>query len=154
MEHYQFKFLRIVIMKLKKFTPSKCTGRRSTTRTVSFNKRNGYIFVNQATQKDLDIKESDKITFVQDEENPKEWFLMKSDDGFTIKRSSASGSLYTMSKEVANNVIRSLEILDNAVRVMISDQAIMYEGQKLYPLVTRLASPNKQAISPLTPKRF
>ncbi|MCL6101012.1 MAG: hypothetical protein M1292_00755 [Bacteroidetes bacterium] len=65
-------------MKLKQVFAASSASKAKIAPTVSINYFNGRMRFNAPTVVLLDLKESDKLAFYQDEESPRDWYFMKS----------------------------------------------------------------------------
>lgn len=119
-------------MKLKTI---KNRARAPKTASISFNKKNGVIIINQDAGELLGITAGDTLSLSQDEERPKDWYISKG--GGLRVRNSNSGSLATGGKYIACKLFESLGLYsDKSVRFPIAEQPTEYEGKRYFAILT------------------
>lgn len=135
-------------MKIKKFNPSTVKVGRGTryVKTISFNRKSGLVSINLATSQALNITQESKLTFVQDQDKPKDWYVMHDPNGYSLRRSSASASIIFVCRELCIALLESINVMENAARIIVSDTPVSEGDKVIYPLVTRLYGIGKSKI--------
>jgi hypothetical protein len=93
-------------MKLKKYDASVQSTRTGEPR-ISFDDK-GVIRINKTAVQAIGLKAGDKVSFLQDEENPTDWYLSKDKDGFPTRDVNDSGGLVINSSKTRNDFYASL----------------------------------------------
>jgi hypothetical protein len=122
-------------MKLKEYN-SNNVKRKKSRPSISLH-TNGVIGLSAALVQTLGIKEGTMLSFLQDEENPTNWYLkMEAIDGFPVKRvNSKRHQLCIQTKGMINIMIHSLQIINKGFVVI--PVSIIQEKPNIYPLITK-----------------
>jgi len=132
-------------MKLKRFNTTNIRSIRIGKPTVRFNKQ-GQISFSIAIITAMGLKSGDKIEFIQDEEKPKDWYVVKckNDNGFTLRDFKGSNGLVTNSSSLVKTFIKSLEPqFDSSVTsvgCLMALQSTKVENEELFAIITKSAS--------------
>lgn len=134
-------------MKFKYFTNKNSRHRRvgSVSMTVS---KKGYIGISHRAVEKLNLKEGQEVYFVQDEHNPRDWYLginiggkYSVEDCFVLRRTKATKGFALHNSITANAILDSLEedIPDNVncVSFPLATMRSVIEGQTLYSIIVK-----------------
>ncbi|MEY8591461.1 hypothetical protein AALK14_08425 [Butyricimonas hominis] len=123
---------------------------RSGERTIRLNRSNGVIYISRSLSDELQLQESDKLLFANDEENKKDWYLCKTNDnsGFTIKNDKA-GVRFT-NKFLSAKILDSVKIEANATFLVTKDPTEV-DGAKYYRII--VSSPITANVKRSTPNK-
>lgn len=111
--------------------------------------RGGYIGLSKAAVDPMDFKAEDKVSLVQDQETPEDWYLVKDqENGFILRESSGSGSLAFNSSVMGKAMLDSLDCPDDSVRFKVVTEPVEHETEggviKLFPILTASAKPSEK----------
>ncbi len=125
-------------MKFKRFDRS--VNRMSSKPIFAFTK-SGAISLNRSTMDHLGLKSKDKVELLQDEDNPKDWYVAKStsEHGFVLRHGGKkSDSLIFNSRSTTIAIQQSLQIsTDSSFRIPVAPQPMVDEGNQYWALLTR-----------------
>lgn len=121
-------------MKLKVHTPADHIAVSPKLPVISINPANGSISFSTSALAGIGLKKGDKIILIQDEDQPKDWFLSKDPDGFTLMKN--GGTLAIMNKSLAKAVTDSIQV-ETTVKIPIAIQHQDIEGRRLFALLTK-----------------
>jgi len=101
-------------MKLRELNKLNCGYAKAAKPTLSFTVKSGLIRIGKEVCETLNVKEGDAIKFLQDEENPEDFFISKStkDVGFVVRYNSSKSTFLLNAKKIAN-VLSDLSEIDN-----------------------------------------
>lgn len=121
-------------MKLKAFVntrtrPSECTMRMSL-------KTGLFTFTKSAKEKIGIDAEKDKIMFFQDEESPKDWFVCKSKEGFTVRTGSDDTTLHFNASTLKEQLRKTHQSVGTSVLFHIGGETVI-DGVNYYPLLLK-----------------
>lgn len=138
-------------MKIKIHTPElhPSAGRGSDPK-VSISRKTGTVTLNKGTIELMGLSETSKVSLVQDEEHPTDWYLMKDPNGFAIRQASQSKSMMFNNSSLVKSIFSSLNSLDNSLSIKVDEKAVMHEACKLYPLATKLVMKQVQSTNRMT----
>lgn len=121
-------------MKLKTFNTTNAQRYTRTEPFVSFMKT-GLILISKPAAQLLGVEAGDQIQFLQDTDNPKDWYIEKvKEDGFTLRRN-AAGGLITNSLPIKKIMFESVGYDGEQGKVTIGEEVQM--GKRiLHTLVT------------------
>jgi len=130
-------------MKLKRFNPGNTRTIRIGKPTIRFAKQ-GTITLASTLTKKIGLKENDSIEFIQDEENPRDWYLKKAykEKGFSLRTyNKSTGALITNSIVMVNKFLESIDKKNaKSVGCLVATEPTEVEGLKLYAIITSSAS--------------
>lgn len=131
------------VMKLKRFNPGNTRTIRKGRPIIRFAKK-GQISLSATLVHKIGLSEKDSIEFIQDEERPKDWYLIKakSGNGFSLRKyKSTFDSLLTNSSGMVDKFLESIDKKGVAsVGCLVSTKPTEVEGLKLYAIITSSAS--------------
>lgn len=127
-------------MKLKEFNAANIQSNKpaSTTPFIQVNTKTGLFNINRAACEVVGVKNNDQLQFLQDEENPEEWFVEKvKKDGFVIREKEAigKGNLFN-STALARLIFKSVNCEYYSGRILIGEQVKELKGRNVFRLVT------------------
>ena len=117
---------------------------------ISLNRKSGLISINKTLVEAMGLTAESKVSLVQDEEKPIDWYLMKDPNGFHIRKSKSSASMSFNCCSLATSVFKSLNLLDNSISIVVDEKPVMQEACKLYPLATKLVMKQVQSTNRMT----
>lgn len=125
---------------------------RSGERTIRVNRSNGVVYISKALSEALGLKENEKLLFANDEENPKDWYLCKTNDinGFSLKIDK-SGVRF-MNKYLSTKILDSAKVEDSATffvsKEPLSNNEVLFYKIITKPILTapKRIAPNKEKI--------
>lgn len=122
-------------MKLKQVFATSTASKAKVAPTVSINYFNGRMLFNVPTVNLLDLKESDMLSFFQDEENPKNWYFTKSKEpgALPLKASQNAKSLCINNAKLVRPMLESMGI-NRPVLFLIGEEN--YEGRQYWKILT------------------
>ncbi|WP_339679995.1 hypothetical protein [Cyclobacterium marinum] len=140
-------------MKLKEYNKSTALTRAVDNEPfITVNQKNGLINFNKGAINLLKLKGTETITFYQDEDNPLRWYFNQHPNGFKLREAS-SGSYVFGCKSLAKDIIDSLEVKGNSIRIPISKTAPTIDDNDYYLLDTFKVN-QKFKSENVKPKRF
>ena len=122
-------------MKLKKFNASNSARKAIKQPSLRVHK-NGCITLNGALAMLLQVDEESTICLLQDEEQPTEWYLYVSHDGFQIHKLPGTDAVKIYNGLVANELLRSCKLYENSYQIIVSAEPQKIEGMTLFALLT------------------
>ena len=129
-------------MKLKRFNPGNTRTIRVGKPTIRFAKQGQISLWPNLVQK-IGLTEKDHIELIQDEDSPKDWYLVKANtgSGFPLRGYKEANGLLTNSAGMANKFIELIGKKGaSSVGCLVSVEPSIYEGMKLYAIITSSAS--------------
>lgn len=125
-------------MKLKSFNAhNAASSKYSRLPSVNIGYTSGIIYFNESAKQLTNIKAGDKIEFLQDEDNPKDWYLAKSENGFEVRDKKKSKGVLVQSSKIVKELLHSIDVYKPAT--MRIAEAIPFDGRKLFPIITKSA---------------
>jgi len=104
----------------------------------------GTILLNEATNNLLDLDPGDSVFIMQDEDNPRDFYISKSEDpdhpkGIKLRRfANMKGGLQSSFKELCRLINRTNGHLEKStVKYQISKEPIQENGYTMFPIITR-----------------
>lgn len=116
-------------------------------RTIRVN-RHGYIYLSGALAAEMDLQHESRLNMANDEENPKDWYLCKTQDetGFLLRgdrhKELPQTKRHTISGVEFSNVCLATKMLSFAktecfsVRFLVAKEPVEVEGVKYYKILT------------------
>ena len=87
--------------------------------------------------KELGLEQGDTVSFLQNKEEPKDWYLLFGDkNGFVLRGDKKSKSLFFNQTENARIVFKSLALTCISARFKVDTTPVEVEGMKLYAMLT------------------
>ena len=131
-------------MKLQKFDASNSKSVRTGEPTINFNMAGGICFSKTFCQK-IGLKKGDKVSIVQDEDQPEDWYIIIGDkDGFPIRENTGEGCAFN-NAFICKNFIEHLQINAKSVNCKLATEPAdipkdqLPKGAKAYALLTATA---------------
>lgn len=127
-------------MQLKKYDALNTVSSRKGNPTISFN-RGGAIGISGEACKAIGLSEGDKVSLVEDEENPGDWYITKDKDGFPLRKSNAEakGTVFNCAA-ISSKVLDFLNWQEKKAAICrIALTPVTQEKMKLYPILTASA---------------
>jgi len=101
---------------------------------ISINKK-GQCFINKAARELTGLSDNDRVAVSQDQDNPVDWYLHKSPDGF-ILRINASGSMSFNSGDVREAVCSCFDFdSDETLKLEISEKPKVYSAKNFWKIL-------------------
>lgn len=92
--------------------------------------RGGYIGLSKAALEPMGLNVEDKVALVQDQKNPEDWYLVEDkENGFTLRKSSNSGSLAFNSAVMGKAMLDSLDCADDSVRFKVVTEPVEHKTE-------------------------
>lgn len=124
-------------MKLKSFNAENAASSKyNRLPSVNVGYKSGVLYFNIAAKEAAKLQPGDKIEFLQDEENPKDWYFSKSDNGLLVRAKNAKGAEIQSSK-LAKEILHSIDVYKPAT--MRIGEPLMLDGKLLFPIITKSA---------------
>lgn len=109
---------------------------RSSAPSISFSKGGG-IAVGRSACGLIGLHEGDKVALGQDPDNPEDWYLFKSKDGFDLRTPSTGYGLMFQNSGLRRMVIESLGLpVDQGHRFLIAGQPTVIDKVKYFAILT------------------
>lgn len=125
-------------MKLKSFNAeNSASSKYNRLPSVNIGYTSGIVYFNEAAKALANLKAGDKIEFLQDEDNPKDWYFAKSVDGFELRDKKNSKGIMVQSSKITKELLHSIEVYKPAT--MRIAEAIPFDERKLFPIITKSA---------------
>jgi hypothetical protein len=123
-------------MKIKTFNAANTAiaTRSSKDPVLSFSSKTGVFRFNKSATELLQLKVNEQLEFAQDEDDQKNWFMLKSEkDGFEVR--DKKGLTFNNVK-LAGHLVSSLngEASGTNYKIKIVDQPVTLEGKQYFPL--------------------
>ena len=105
---------------------------------VRFNKKAGLISFSIGAEKLLDFKKGDKVIILQDEENPEDWYINKtqSKSGFALRIQDDQKGVTFNCSFIVKRILDSLGFEGKSCSMPISKNPIDNNGEKYYLIIT------------------
>lgn len=130
-------------LKLKKYDASTQGGGGHQEPRATFGNK-GLISINKAAMKLMKLKETDKLSFFEDEDNEGDWFMAKDKDGLKF-RITEGGSMVANSSQICRDLCASLlKEPGTSLRCPIEEKSVMQDGLELFPIFTKVHMSNAQ----------
>jgi hypothetical protein len=99
----------------------------------------GSLSINNCAAKLIGLKAGHKVCLAQDEENPNEWYLFESNNGFALRQKNKAGSLTIQHTTLINEFLGSFGFSLSETRTfLLAGQPTIIEKTKYWGiLVTR-----------------
>lgn len=121
-------------MQIKKFDSTNSFAIRRGETSINFNNE-GQITISKQAVIDLGFKPGDKFAFIQDEKEPRNWYLLRDEkDGISSRKYSGSDAICLNSTIIAR-VIIDLAGKDNSISCKLIIIPVKHEGLTLYPII-------------------
>ncbi len=128
-------------MKLKRFNAETCPqlvgakGKRS----LSINHK-GHVLINGLAVTTMGLKPGDKISIVQDQDHPEDWYITKDPNGFELRHKSGN-TLMTQSTAMCIQVLNCMEFTGkHNYHFPIAGTATIFEKHKYWGILTNAAT--------------
>ena len=120
-------------MKLIEYNNLKSRSSENTEPLIHVSK-SGIITFNQQLINELKLVQKRKISFFQDEDSPKDWYIkLDTINGIPLKEKKNSSILYIQYKNLSDKILESLNSKNKSLKIRVSTQ--LHEG--MYSLITR-----------------
>ena len=127
-------------MGLKRFNTETTKGMGTGQPLVSIARNAGLISIFGATAEALGLKPGDKVSIVQDQDNPKDWYIDTKDEaGFKLRGSDKGKGLSFNNSVICNRLLDSLEFPKEHKRssfTVSTKQAEGFDQEGLYAILT------------------
>jgi len=131
---YHIKLYRTLIMNLKLHTPQDHISISPKLPVINVNPETGRISFSVSLAKAIDLKADQKVVFIQDQDSPRDWYLAKVKDGFSIRLNGAV--LAVINKSLAREMLKSLEV-EGTAKIPVAIQHQDVNGLRLFALLTK-----------------
>lgn len=127
-------------MKLKSFNAENSASAHKTGARVHINHSSGVFTLSDTAVNTIGLAAGDTVELHQDEEQPKDWYITKSEKGFKLrdKNKDAKGMLCFNNVSVARELLSSINIDGNA-SMLIATEATSLDGVELFAILTKSA---------------
>ena len=122
-------------MKLKEFNASNSQSIRSGLSQGMFFGKTGLIGLNKALCAQLGVKAMDTVTLYQDEDNPDEWYIARTEGGFSLHAPKKDGACSFGSSETCREFCKATG-LSGTVSLRVATQPVDDEHPGLYAILT------------------
>ena len=133
-------------MKFKRYNETTFPkGVNSGTPSISFSKA-GTITLNSVAVKALQINDKTRIEFIQDEDRPEDWYILKSSDGgYTLRQQTEkSTAVMIQNKGLITHIAHELQ-RSAPFRCLVSVQCVHIDDMELWPIITKSAKSTAHA---------
>lgn len=147
LKHLNSRTMRLFIYN-KENTISTYT--RGGERTIRINRTNGVVYFSRILADMLKLKDNERVVFANDEDNPKDWYLSKTNDenGFLVKNEKTG--VRFISTSLCNKILDSVKIQSNAT-FLVANKPINDNGATFFKIIVsnplkvneKRKSPNK-----------
>ncbi|HLO59023.1 MAG TPA: hypothetical protein VK172_14900 [Lentimicrobium sp.] len=128
-------------MKLKEFNKENSMGVTPRAPFIRLNRGAGLITLNSGVKKLMNLKPGDKVSFFQNDENAKDWYIGKSKEGFEAWAKDDNTSLCLNNSLTVNELLNSTGYTDvKGVSFPVSSAEIQEGGGKIILYSYRKAS--------------
>lgn len=128
-------------MKLKEFNSQNSSFVKTGEPTISCNVKAGLMNLSIELVKIMKLSDDSRISIHQDEENPEDWYLSDSKDGFKLrsdkKGSKGNAALSFNNTTTVKALAKSLNIDSNYIKCKVGDEPIVVNKVKYYPIITK-----------------
>lgn len=107
--------------------------------TIRVSGKSGFIALSSTLTREAGFQDS-RILFHQDEENPTDWYIEKteSESGFELRKLKDTDSVAFNNSEMARNILKSLGLGQReSVAITVATKTIDVEGTPMYAILTR-----------------
>lgn len=129
-------------MKLKVYTPDKLPAKDKGKPVIYVNLITGRFRIHVKIQERLGLSVGDKLIFAQDEDNPSEWFVAKSnnEEGFELKRyahmNGKENTILFNNTTLVKTIFASAEFEGESGRLVVGTESTKVGELLYYPLIT------------------
>jgi hypothetical protein len=127
-------------MKLKEFNTETCVTTRAHTGVpcIGVNVKAGLFRLNPEAQQLVNLKDGDQVVFLQDEEDPANWYLEKvKEKGFVLRMKETSGKgLVFNNRAVAKEIAESVSFTGHSGKCLIAGEATEFKKRQLWGVIT------------------
>lgn len=127
-------------MKLKEFNTETCVTPRiyNGVPCININVKVGLFRLNPEAQKLVNLQDGDQIVFLQDEEDPANWYLEKvKEKGFVLRMKETSGKgLVFNNIAVGRQIADSVAFTGNSGKCLIAGEATEFKKRQLWGVLT------------------
>ena len=124
-------------MKFNVFNTSNCEpSLRKGQAVITFN-TGGNIAITKYAAEKLGLAAGNKVSLLQDTENPKDWYLSVGDaEGFELRPRSGNGSVQFNNVALVEKVLTSLGLSSNASFPLVTEPQNVEGGGKVHSIIT------------------
>ena len=129
-------------MKIKIFNKINSQLVREGQATVRMNTKTGMISFSKSVCKNLGLKDKTKVLFIQDEENPKDWYIVvtKSDEGmickYRVRRDQHYETTTVQSTYICREIAKSCNIEVISFSFLIAATPTTEHNMDMYAIIT------------------
>ncbi len=123
-------------MKLKEFSPKNIKTVRVGQPVINMNGKSGLISFSKAFAESIDLKGGEAISFHQDEDRPKDWYIEITPDGFPSRKKD-DGVVLLQSTVLVRTILKSVEAETHTASFLMAITPIENGGGKLYAIITK-----------------
>lgn len=115
----------------------------STTPFISLPKNGGLIYLSKATVELIKLKDGDKICIAQDPQNVLDWYIYKSEDGFSLRPSGEDSSRLAFNSSLVSEDLRACAPAsvdtEKSIKMPIAKESVTFKGDKniYWPIITK-----------------
>lgn len=133
-------------MKLKAFNTTNIATSKVTAPYIQVNTVTGLFNINKSAADKIGLKDNDLIQFLQDEEQPDEWYIEKvKENGFQVRyKENVGGGLLFNSTILSRLIFKSVNCEMKSGRIYLGEKTDNMRGRNVFNLVT--ASLNKISV--------
>lgn len=125
-------------LKLKQFNPENTIAVRSGLPTINF--VSGCMTLSPSACELLQVKDGDGIVFHQDENEPQDWYISKSNNGFKLRPKTGTACLCTNSVGIKQSIFKSVNCTKTTHTFLIgADAQLVGDRAKVFPIITSTA---------------
>lgn len=110
-------------------TTAKCGNR-----TVRINRSNGVIYLSRMLANSLSFRSGEKLIIANDEDNPKDWYLGKTNDGNGFDLKNDKGGVRFINKYLALKILDSAKVEANST-FLVAKEPINSDGLLFYKII-------------------
>ena len=121
--------------KLKRFNYLNSSKIKIGKATIRFYEQ-GQISLSMSAVKMMNLKNGDRIEILQDQNEPNDWYITKSKDGFQLRKQSGTKGYVFNNKYTSRIFIKSFGKDRKSLGCMIGTEPEEYKGEILWSIIT------------------
>ncbi|MDC1285229.1 hypothetical protein N8Z33_00920 [Flavobacteriaceae bacterium] len=127
-------------MKLKVYNEQNSHGKSVSPATIRIHSK-GVCSFNATAVRELNLKTNDRVSLLQDEESPANWYICKSEDGFNLRNAGTNKTALLFNNYLfTKNLYKSCNLGGLSYGFMLSVTPEKVDGMKLYAIITASAT--------------
>lgn len=128
-------------MKLKEFNSQNSSFIKTGEPTISCNVKAGLMNLSAELCKSMKLEADDRVSVLQDEDTPQDWYLAASKEGFKLRKDrddkSGNTALSFNNTITVKAIAKSLGIESNYFKCRVGDEPVILGKGKYFPIITK-----------------